>query len=298
MLKKKLNIVFMSKPYFIQKRKAIALFFTLMAIIAITAIVGLTFSYMEKAKDKASRSRDIVQLDVYLKEISDIFKTYAKSDRIMKDNFLSSIYTNFSYRDAHHKDVTMNLKCTPLKSRVNISWLASNDPVKREVANKVFDFMMTQNDINNAYLLKEKLLSYIGDEYTEQKKRHFIVDYKELDDLYTDFAIAISEDKIHINWKDYFSAGINNQTLEKKYLSPEIIASLSNLSLDVIKNEWSLGSDPLKLVRLLGGDESNLKEKIFNDESSLDMACKVRYGKSFKEISFFYLKDRISYVSI
>lgn len=284
--------------FFKQRRQAIALFFTLMAIIAITAIVGLTFSYMEKVKDKASRSRDIVQLDIYLKEISDIFKTYTKADRIMKDNFLNSVYTNFSYRDAHHKDVAMSLKCTPLQSRVNISWLVSNDPIKREVANKVFDFMMIQNDINDAYLFKENLLSYIGDKYSEQKKKHIVVDYKELDNLYTNFAITISEDKMHINWKDYFSVDINNQTLEKKYLSPEIIASLSNLSLDVINNEWNLGDDPLKLVRLLGGDESNLKEKIFNDESSLDMVCKVQYGKSFKEISFFYLKDRISYVSI
>ncbi|MEJ2437200.1 MAG: hypothetical protein P8Y35_04210 [Sulfurovaceae bacterium] len=208
MPKKKLNIVFMSKPYFTQKRKAIALFFTLMAIIAITAIVGLTFSYMEKAKDKASRSHDIVQLDVYLKEISDVFKIYTKADRIMKDNFLNSIYTDFSYRDTRHKDVVINLKCIPLKSRVNISWLMSNNPIKREVANKVFDFMMTQNDINDTYLLKERLLSYMGDEYTERKKKHFVVDYKELDDLYTDFAIAISEDKMHINWKDYFSVGI------------------------------------------------------------------------------------------
>ena len=222
---------------FLKKRQGIALFFTLMAIIAITAIVGLTFSYLERTKEKASRSHEMVQLDLYLKEISNVFKTYAKGNQTLKNNFLSSVYTNFSYKDAVKKDVTVNLQCTPLNSRVNINWFTSNDPIKREVAERVFDFMTTQEDIDDAYLLKEKLLAYIGDEFTEKKEKHFIISYSELDDIYTDFMIAASEDKTHINWQDYFSVEINNQDIEKRYLSAKIIAAISTLSLKVIQNE-------------------------------------------------------------
>ena len=272
-------------------RKGIVLFITLSIIIAMLGLVGIIFSYLDKAKKNSSHTSAMIQANLFFVDTSNAIKILLKRVGKSKDKkkmIADTIYLAPIVLQPEDSDAFVNAECRPLNAGVDINWLGQENnksmQPQYEIAQLLFDKIVDEYSIEDASLLLDKLLEAIK-QNNEIESNYRVLDrigidsLKEFKDIIRDYQFEADDTKVgDILWKKYFSFDIGSTLIDGNYISSELVAILFDMDFDVIKDEWFMGGDLNQFISAHNGDRKNYNNKIFSPDIIERLSCKVTYS--------------------
>ena len=291
-------------------RRGVVLFITLSVIATMLVMVGAIFAYLEKSKDNASYTAALIQADLLFRDSKETVAALLKQgskDKEMKKAILDTLYLVPVTLQAEDDDgIFTTLYCRPLDSGVNINWLALEDNSSAQMlyntAQLLFDHLAEMYNIQDAALLLSRIREatdgtgshdvQMQDRFTRKKG---IITLSQIQDIARDYRFEADDSSVEdIVWEKYFSFDPQSSEMDGSYLSAELIASLFDMELDLVKEEWMEGSDLKQFIASHGGNMSRYNTKLFATEAIERMRCRISYGYqgNVYALGFDYLEGR------
>ncbi|SFV52548.1 hypothetical protein MNB_SV-9-1539 [hydrothermal vent metagenome] len=272
-------------------RKGIVLFITLSIIIAMLGLVGIIFSYLDKAKKNSSHTSAMIQANLFFVDTSNAIKVLLKRVGNSKDKkkmIADTIYLAPVVLQPENGNAFVNAECKPLDGGVDINWLGyeNNKSMQPQytIAQSLFDKIVDEYSIEDATLLLDKILESIKQE-DEIESNYRVLDrrginsLKEFKDIIRDYQFEADDTKVgDILWEKFFSFDIGSDRVDGNYISAELVAMLFDMDYDVIKDEWFMGEDLNKFISAHDGDKENYNNKVFSKDIIERLNCKVTYS--------------------
>jgi hypothetical protein len=272
-------------------RKGIVLFITLSIIIAMLGLVGVIFTYLDKAKKNTSYTSAMIQANMFFGDTSRAIKIILKrvgNKRDKKKMIADTLYLAPLTVQPEDSDTFVTVECRPLDAGININWLGYEDnksmQPQYDMAQMVFDKMVDEYSIQDATLLLDKILETIKqDREIESKSRirdkRGINSIEQLNKIVRDYQFEADDKEIAlIDWELFFSFDYDTPLIDGDYISANLVAMLFDMDYDVIKEEWFMGDDLEKFISKHNGDKSNYNKKIFTKDIIERLSCKVTYS--------------------
>ena len=272
-------------------RKGIVLFITLSIIIAMLGLVGVIFTYLDKAKKNTSYTSAMIQANMFFGDTSRAIKIILKrvgNKRDKKKMIADTLYLAPLTVQPEDSDTFVTVECRPLDAGININWLGYEDnksmQPQYDMAQMVFDKMVDEYSIQDATLLLDKILETIKqDREIESKSRirdkRGINSIEQLNKIVRDYQFEADDKEIAlIDWELFFSFDYDTPLIDGDYISANLVAMLFDMAYDVIKEEWFMGDDLEKFISKHNGDKSNYNKKIFTKDIIERLSCKVTYS--------------------
>ncbi len=278
----------------VRMRQGVVLFITLSVIVAMMALVGVIFSYLDKSRENASHTAALIQADLIFRDSKVAIDTLLKKgskDKKVKREILDILYlASVTIQAEENEAMFTTLDCQALDNGVDINWLGLEDNSSAQAlyasAQITFDLLVDKYNIRDASRLLSLIKSAIGDaeESEEQNKgrlgqRKGIMSLSQFNIIARDYRFEVDDSKIEkILWEEYFSFDVQSSMIDGNYLSAEFIALFFEMELDIVREEWFEGDDLKAFISSFGGDESRYDEKLFSTEAIERMECQVIYG--------------------
>ncbi len=275
-------------------RRGVVLFITLSVIAAMLAMVGVIFAYLEKSRDSASYTAALIQADLLFRDSKDTIAALLKQgaeDKETKKTILDTLYlAPITLQAEENEEMFTMLYCQPLDKGVNINWLGmeenSSAQLRYNTAQTLFDELAERYNLQDSALLLKRIREAIDgqdgsnaqtqDKFTQKKG---ILTLSQMQDIVRDYRFEADDAAVEdIVWEKYFSFDSQDSVMDGSYLSAELIASLFDMELDLVKEEWLEGDDLKKFVAGQGGDMSRYNAKLFAAEAIERMNCRISYG--------------------
>jgi len=250
-------------------------------------------SYFEEVKQDSSDTKALIQADIYYKNITKVFHGVKNKKDIFSVLYGLAIPLNTSDGKFSHM-----LKCDPMLKGVNVNWLGwgEENEVLQALAQELFELLAQEYDIEDVGRLQEMLLEEIGGkgqlvqhEQSRLHKKNGIISYQQFEQVLSRYQFEVDDPKIGtVPWKKYFSFFSKADKIDSQYSSPELIAYLFDLDIEIAK-EWSplAGVGTLEnFVNESGGVYAERK-KVLAGESFLDTTeCFVSYTFEEQQYGF------------
>jgi len=277
----------------VKSRAGFALLITLSVLSVIIALTMVLLSYFEEVQQDSSETKALIQADIYYTDITNIFQGFKNK----KDIFpvLYSMVLPLSTPDGRF---SLMLKCDPLQKGVNVNWLGwgAEKEALYSVAQELFEFLSQEYDIEDVGRLQELLLEEIGSKgryvQKEQSRLHQkngIISYQQFEEVLTRYQFEADDPHIgSVPWEKYFSFSPKAEKIDAQYSSPELIAYLFGLDLEIAK-EWipSAGAGSLEEFVTQNGGEYTERKAILAGETFMDETeCLVSYMLDEQQYSF------------
>ena len=274
-------------PNNVKHREGFALLVTLSVLSVIIALTMVLLSYFEEVQQDSHDTKALIQADIYYTNITNIFQSLKD-----KKTLFSVLYASPIPLRTKDDKFSLILECKPLYKGVNINWLGLGNDVKQEalymVAQDLFDMLAQEYAVEDTARLQEMLLQEIGPKkqivQKEQSRLHQkngIISYQQFADILSRYQFEVDDPKIGlVPWEKYFSFSPNAEKIDEKYSSPELLAYLFELDVEIMK-EWTALTEGIALsefVKQNGGDYAQRKN-ILAGETFLEAAeCSVGYA--------------------
>jgi hypothetical protein len=287
-------------------RKGIVLFITLSIIIAMLGLVGVIFTYLDKAKKNTSYTSAMIQSNLFFGDTNRAIKVILKrvgNNRDKKKIVADSLYLAPLTLQPEDSDTFVTVECKPLDAGININWLGYEDnqsmQPQYDMAQMLFDKMVDEYSIEDATMLLDKIIEAIKqDREIESKSRlrdkRGINSIEQFNNIVRDYQFEADDKKIEfIDWELFFSFDFDSVVVDGDYISANLVAMLFDMDYDVIKDEWFMGDDLEKFISKHNGDKSNYNKKIFTKDIIERLSCKVTYSyqNSIYAFGFDYLDE-------
>lgn len=274
-----------------KQRKGFALLITLSVLTVIMALTTVLLSYLDEVRDDASRTKALIQANVYY---ADIIKTFSKLKD--KKTLFSTLYLAPFPIASEDGRFMMTLACKPLSSAVNINWLGDdNKPEMREpyvLAQTVFDFLVQEYNLEDGMRLQEMLLEEIRNserKYSRLRQKNGIISYRQFTAIVNRYQFEVDDKKVsQIPWEKYFSFSPSSKVIDVEYSSPELIALMFDIDLQSVQ-EWYVDPEKSSLetfVTTYGGDYAKRKKIVAGKKFLEESECTVSYASAGKSYSF------------
>jgi len=290
-------------------RKGIVLFITLSVIVAMLALVGVIFSYLDKSKKNASETAALIQANLFYHDSNQAVKGLlqkASKDKEMKDTVLSTLYLAPITIQPEEGDIFVTIECSPLNKAVNINWLGYEDNASMQLhfvtVHRVFSRLVEEYDISNATLLLEKITeaikaegSVVSENPTRLMQKKGIISLQQLQKIVRDYQFETDDPKIDaIAWEKFFSFDKESTLMDANYLSAELIAILFDLELESVTEEWFEGDELKSLIASVGADASLYNKNLYSEVLTERMHCNVTYSyqDEIYSFGFDYLEEK------
>jgi hypothetical protein len=282
-------------------RQGVILLITLSVIVAMLALVGVIFSYLQKSKDSASYTTALIQADILFRDSKDAIEQLLKKsekDKEIRKTIFDTLYTAPMTLQMDDNETFVSLSCRPLDSGVNINWLKAEGNATVEqlkaMAETTLDYVIEQYDISDGTLLLSKISDAIASQSDLEKKKG-IISLSQLEDIVRDYRFE-SDDitKSIIPWDRYFSFSLDSVTIDANYISSELLSQLFGIDLAIVEEEWFEGDDLKQFLSTQGGNMSQYNSKIFTTEPQERMRCRVLFGytEDIYAFEFEYIEGR------
>lgn len=282
-------------------RKGVILLITLSVIVAMLALVGVIFSYLQKSRDSASHTTALIQADILFRDSKDVIEKLLKKsekDKEIRKTIFDTLYTAPMTLQMDDNESYVTLTCRPLNGGVNINWLKAEGNATAEqlkaMAESTIDYIVEKYEISDGTLLLSKISDHIMSKGDSIKKRG-IINLSQLETIVRDYRFE-SDDvaKTPIPWGRYFSFGTDSSTIDANYISAELISQLFDIDISLVEDEWIEGSDLKKFLSAQGADVSRYDSKIFISEPQEQMRCRVMfwYAENSYAFGFKYIDGR------
>ena len=285
-------------------RNGVVLFITLSVIVAMLGLVGVIFSYLDRAKQNSSHSGAIIQSNLFFADTSRAIDKLLKivgKDKDKRETILTTLYSAPMTLQPQESELFITAECRPLDNGVNINWLGyeNNSSMQSHysMAQRLFDDMVDRYSIDNPSLLLEKILIAINGSSTEGsrlKRGVGIVSLSQFQEILREYQLQSDDRGVEkIRWERFFTFDKGSILIDGNYISAELISMLFDIELELVKDEWFEGDNLKEFVVANGGDISKYK-KIFSPTLIERIHCKVTYSYLDEVYSFGldYLEER------
>ena len=283
-------------------RKAVAMLITLTVIAALLALMGIAFSYLDKAKKDSLGSSAIIQANIFYSDISRTLDTLLKGKNA--NDVLSMLYLAPQTIQEKEGAFFVSIGCEPLSNGVDINWLALQNDNKNQ---KKYNMVSTLLDnISMKYNLEDdsQLLDFIlqdiegKNESIRLKQKKGILSIKQFNTILNRYFVATGDTKVFsVPWSRYFTFVSKNANIDSKYLSAQLISLLFDLDSELVKDEWIEGEDLAAFLKDNGANMENFDKKIFSKALLKQMKCTTAYSynSGVYSFSFNYLDGKVEY---
>jgi len=285
-------------------RNGVVLFITLSVIVAMLGLVGVIFSYLDRAKQNSSHSGAIIQSNLFFADTSRAIDKLLKivgKDKDKRETILTTLYSAPMTLQPQESELFITAECRPLDNGVNINWLGyennSSMQTHYSMAQRLFDDMVDRYSIDNPSLLLEKILIAINGssiEGSRLKRGVGIVSLSQFEEILREYQLQSDDRGVEkIRWERFFTFDKGSILIDGNYISAELISMLFDIELELVKDEWFEGDNLKEFVVANGGDISKYK-KIFSPTLIERIHCKVTYSYLDEVYSFGldYLEER------
>jgi hypothetical protein len=288
----------------VKKRSAITLFITLAVIVAMLALVGITFGYLSKARLKAEDKAALIEANlIYADASKAVAKFVGKKPSV---GTLKRIYDTPLAVSEKKGPFKVMVACAPAHAAIPITWLSSNKGASKEaqlsLANQVFDEIALQNRFKDESLLKSMITKAIdskqafnfGIEARLKRAKNFFswIDFRKVLDSY---ALKTEDFKVYsANWSSYYSFGKEYSAIDGNFLSSKLISTIFNIDEQIVDEDFKSGY--LKKFILDNGLDIELyNSKLFAKGAVVALTCNVNYsfGKGSYSFKFNYTNGKV-----
>ena len=223
-------------------RRAITLFITLTVIAALLTLVGVAFSYLEKAKKDSAVSSSIIQGNIFYADIGRTLDKLLKGSNAQ--SVLAMLYLAPQAIQEKEGSFFVSIGCEPLSNGIDINWFALKNDKKNQkkydLVERVFD------DITSEYRVEDdsKLLEFIMEdieglnESTRLKQKKGILSLKQFNNILNRYFVETGDNKVfNVPWGQYLTFVGKESNIDSKYLSSYLIALLFDLDLSFVQEE-------------------------------------------------------------
>ena len=191
------------------------------------------------------------------------------------------------------------LKCDPLMKGVNVNWLGwggKENEALQSVAQELFEVVAQEYDLEDIGRLQEMLLEEIGikgqvvqKEQSRLHQKNGIISYEQFIEVLKRYQFEVDDTKVGtVPWRSYFSFSPHANKIDGEYSSPELIAYLFSLDLEIAK-EWipAMGLGSLEeFVNQNGGSYTERKNILAGDTFLDATECLVSYALEEEQYRF------------
>ena len=283
-------------------RKGVALLITITVISTLLALIGISFSYLERAKQDSSNTASIIQANIFYKDIAKTLTTLLNGKN--SQDVISTLYLAPQVIAEQDGDFFLSISCEPLSNGADINWLGlgsdKKNTTKYDIATNLFDEIVNKYDIEDSQTLLEFIIEDIDakKKNIRLKQKKGIISKSQFDIILTRYFAQSSDMKVFsIPWRKYFSFLSKDSIIDSQYVSPQFISLLFDIDLITVQDEWIEGEDLYKFLQDRSVDMSLYNKKIFSKTLLKLMECSSNYsydGEIYK-FSFNYLDGRVGY---
>jgi hypothetical protein len=283
-------------------RKAVALLITLSVIAALLALMGVAFSYLDKAKRDSSVSGSIIQANIFYADISRTLDQLLKGKNA--NDVLSMLYLAPQTIQEQEGSFFVSVGCEPLSNGIDINWFALQNDNKNQkkynLVSTLFDNISSKYNLEDDSKLLELIMQDIEgkNETVRLKQKKGILSIKQFNNILNQYFIATGDSKAFgVPWSQYFTFVDKKSNVDSKYVSAELIALVFDLDINIAKEEWIEGEDLAKFLSDNGADMQLYDKKIFSNTLQKRMKCTTAYSYSGEvySFSFNYLDGKVEY---
>ncbi|MBN2825377.1 MAG: hypothetical protein JXQ76_08645 [Campylobacterales bacterium] len=283
-------------------RRAIALLITLTVIAALLALMGVAFSYLEKAKKDSLHSSAIIQANIYYADIGRTLDQLLKGKNA--SDILSVLYLAPQTIQEKEGNFFVSIGCEPLSNGVDINWFGLQNDKKNQkkynIVTKLFDKISSEYNLEDDYKLLEFIMEDIEgkNESIRLKQKKGILSSKQFNTILNRYFVETGDTKVfNVPWSRYFTFVSPSSNVDSKYISSELIAMLFDLDINSVKEEWIEGEDLVKFLNDFGANMEMYDKAIYSNTLLKRMRCTASYSynSGVYSFSFNYLDGKAEY---
>ena len=266
-------------------RSAITLLITLSVIATMIALMGVMFKYLDVVRGKAEVKASMIQANLLSADVTKFLRQI-----LGKKPSRSRMQTLFETPlglSAESGEFNMGISCQPLANRANIAWLGLENMAKKQkaysLASSLFEMLTDKTNMRDSALLKEKIVAALKSDHnsifgtpSRINKKKGIITFKKFQELLDDYRFETDDSRVYrIPWRRYFSFGLSEQKVDGDFASPELLAFLYDLDLNVAQENYQLGSLDHFLSEV--GESKAPYKWLFSEKTLAVAQCKVSY---------------------
>jgi len=283
-------------------RKGIALLITISVISTLLALIGVSFSYLERAKKDSSQTASIIQANIFYKDIAKTLTSLLNGKD--SQDVITTLYLAPQTISEQKGDFFLTIGCEPLANGADINWLGlgsdEKNRAKFNIASTLFDEISNKYDIEDAQTLLKFIIEDIDGKNSSRrlKQKKGIVSQNQFDIILKRYFQESSDIKVFsIPWRKYFSFISKDSIIDSKYVSAEFISLLFGVDLITAQEDWVVGEDLLKFLQNQSLDLTLYNKEIFSTSALKVMECSSSYSYNDKiyKFSFDYLDGKVGY---
>ena len=287
----------------VKNRSAITLFITLAVIVALLALVGIVFGYLNKARKDANDKAALIQANLIYTDASDTLKKYL--GKKPSNGVLKQIYAIPLALSEKKGSFNMMLACVPSHAAVPITWLQEPTSKRQDefsIASMLFDKIALNADIKDPQYLLQLIQEYLASKSqiefgveSRLNRRDGYLSYKNFLSILNEYALQKDDFSVYnAKWDDYFAFGKEFKEIDSNYLSSNLVSDIFDIDKQIVQE----GFTDNNLKRFLyenGGDMEFFNSKIFAKGVVVAMKCSINYafGAGSYSLSFNYTKGRV-----
>jgi len=284
-------------------RPAITLLITLSVIATMIALMGVMFKYLDVARKKAEVKASMIQANLLSADVSQLLRqTLGKKP---SKSTMQTLFETPLGLSAESGEFSMGIRCQPLASRINITWLGLENMAKKQkaysLASSLFEMLTDKANLRDSALLKEKITAALkpGKNSTfgvpsRINKKKGIITFKKFQELLDDYRFETDDKRVYrIPWQRYFSFGTSEEKVDGDFASPELLAFLYDVDLNVVRENYQLGALNQFLSEI--GESRAAYKWLFSEKALAVAQCKASYTfrKGSYGFTFNYMHGKV-----
>ena len=266
-------------------RPAITLLITLSVIATMIALMGVMFKYLDVARGKAEVKASMIQANLLSADVSQ-FLHQILGKKPSKSTMQTLFETPLGL-SAESGEFSMGISCQPLASRINITWLGLENMATKQkaysLASSLFEMLTDEANLRDSTLLKEKITAALKPGRSSTfgvpsriNKKKGIITFKKFQELLDDYRFETDDNRVYrIPWQRYFSFGTSEEKVDGDFASPELLAFLYDVDLNVVRENYQLGALNQFLSEI--GESRAAYKWLFSEKALAVAQCKASY---------------------
>ena len=285
-------------------RPAITLFITLAVIVAMLALVGITFSYLGEARAKAQDKSALIEANLIYADVSSAVSRFVGKKPTI--GTLKNIYNIPISIKESKGPFTLLAACTASRAAIPITWLNSNGGSKMQSRYNIASLIIEDAGVKNRLKDTEKLKNMISDVLSSKnvynfgkearlKRRKDYLSWVEFKKILDDYYLKEADANVYkVSWKSYFSFGEGYKEIDGSFLSSKLISIIFNIDEKIVEEDFKSGHLK-KFLYENGADMALYNSDIFAKGAVAAMECSANYtfGKSNYSLKFRYINGKV-----
>ena len=284
-------------------RSAVALLITLSIIASMLTLMGVMFGYLGAAKKKAEIKASMLQANIMRDDVGTFLKQIL--GKKPSKGRLKLLFQTPLAVSAENGEFNVAIACDPVANRINMAWLGMGEKAKDQkrfaLAEAVFDMLTGRVNLRDSSLLKEKIIAAVRQKDSTKfgqprrlNEKKGIITFERFMQIVDEYRFEVDDPSVYkIDWEKYFSFGLKDDHLDGDFITPELLAFLYDVDINIVREGQKFGNLD-KSLEEIGGLSKDRYKWLFSQKPIPEAECRVSYshGKGYYNFKFNYIAGR------